>query len=194
MLQHRLTDAKTLDRAVEALSNSDERPTSVEILKDGARIWYDLGELHGVSLGEFCLHVPANWFWGKKKREKWIKADRVARAARIVAAKHETRSYLKIYDYNVTYTPMVYFASVPIKGGKYALVERNSDDKFELTKMAREWLIDNIADSVYCEYWQYGDTAQLAFKFDADRLNFVKWVQYLREKEQEEKKKGKKKG
>lgn len=82
-MQHRLTDTKTLDRAVEALSNSyvkcDLQPTSVEILKDGARIWYDLGELHGESLGEFCLHVPAYWFWGKKKREKWIKEDRITR-------------------------------------------------------------------------------------------------------------------
>ena len=190
-MQHRLTDTKTLDRAVEALS-TDERPTSVEILKDGARIWYDLGALHGESLGEFCLHVPANWFWGKKKREKWIKEDRLIRQTWEAYSKYETRSCFKMFQ--LTFTPMNYFASVPVKGGKYALVERDSDDKFELTKMAREWLIDNIADPVYCEYWQYGDTAQLAFNFDADRLNFVKWLRELKEKEAEERKKGKKNG
>ena len=83
---HRLTDGKTLDRAVEALSTPyvecNERPTSVEILKSGdrARIWFDLGELNGESLGEYCKHVPGHWFWGKKKREKWIKEDRIARS------------------------------------------------------------------------------------------------------------------
>ncbi len=95
--------------------------------------------------------------------------------------------------FKITYTPMFYFASLSVKGGKYALVERNSDDKFELTKITREWLIDNIADPINCEYWEYGDSAQLAFKFDADRLNFVKWMSWLKEKEREEKKrKGKK--
>ena len=82
--------------------------------------------------------------------------------------------------FQITHTPMAYFANVPVKGGPNALVERDSDDKFQLTKMTREWLIDNLADPVYCEYWQYGDVAQLAFKFDADRLNFVKWASSLK--------------
>ncbi len=179
-MQHRLTD-KTLDRALEALS-ANERPTSVEILKDGdrARIWFDLGELHGASLGEYCKHVPGHWFWGRKKREKWIKEDRIAREDRAVTAKHGARSCLKMFK--ITYTPMNYFANAPIKGGKNAIVERDSDDKFQLTKMAREWLYDNLTDSLDCEYWQYGDMAQLAFKFDIDRLNFVKWVSSLKKK------------
>lgn len=98
-----------------------------------------------------------------------------------------------LINITLTYTPMNYFASVPVKGGKNALVERDSDNKFQLTKLAREWLYDNLANLTDCEYWQYGDTAQLAFKFDADRLNFVKWMSWHKEKEQR-KKKGKKNG
>lgn len=84
--------------------------------------------------------------------------------------------------FQLTYTPMTYFVNLSIKGGKNAVVERNPDSKFELTKMAKEWLIDNIVDLTNCEYWEYGDTAQLAFKFDADRLNFAKWAISLKQK------------
>ena len=190
-MQHRLTDAKTLDRAQEALS-SDVRPDSVELLKDGerARIWFDLGELLGESLGEYCHHVPGRWFWGRKKREKWEKENRIVR--REAAEKVEQELYDLIGPlvdgrrgfFNTTYSQMNYSANLSIKGGPNAVVERDpTEDRaaahFILTAKVKEWLRSNAP---YAEFCEFGDQAQLFFNSDEDRLNFVKWSSTLNRK------------
>ncbi len=192
-MKHRLTDAKTLDRAQEALS-SDVRPDSVEILKDGrARIWFELGDYLGESLGEYCHHVPGRWFEGRKKREKWAKEDRIVRQAAVEKRDQELHDLIgplvngrRGFYFEPSYTPMAFSASLSVKGGPNALVQRDLEDRaashFVLTLKAKAWLRANLTDFKDCEFWGYGDQAQLFFKLDNDRLNFVKWSSTLNKK------------
>ncbi len=93
------TDPKLIEQAIKAMapgypSDVDEDgnevwddplvPTSVELLDDSARIWYEFDETvdedgNHVSEFEFSLVVPIYHFWGRKKRDKYLKEQKIER-------------------------------------------------------------------------------------------------------------------
>lgn len=64
-------------------------PTSVELdeQKGVARIWFEfpeeIDEGHMTFAWQFSLSVPMYWFWGKKKKDKYLKAQKKEREERL---------------------------------------------------------------------------------------------------------------
>ncbi len=86
---HGQTKPELIEQAIKGLTPADgERdgptPTSVELLDDYARVWFEFfaedAETYDVA-GDwsYSLAVPLYYFWGKKKREKYLKEQRKSR-------------------------------------------------------------------------------------------------------------------
>ena len=57
-------------------------PTSVELCDDFARVWFEYDPEYGDDADnkwEFSLCVPLYHFWGRKKREQYLKEQRKQR-------------------------------------------------------------------------------------------------------------------
>lgn len=81
------TNPELLKKALAALQPQygdpwTEKPTSVELFEDRgyARVWFEYEEDHASEISfdwEFSLALPIFYFWGKKKRDKYLKQRRI---------------------------------------------------------------------------------------------------------------------
>ena len=99
---HGDTKPELIEKAIEALTSPHEgelidndtfvagrigdTPTSVELFDDYARVWFEYFEEDAprdaiVKEWGYYLCVPAYHFWGKKKREKYLRASRESRTS-----------------------------------------------------------------------------------------------------------------
>ncbi len=76
-----------IEQAITALTPADEErdgptPTSVELLDDYARVWFEVfaeEDYDVVGDWSYSMAVPLYHFWGRKKREKYLKEQRKIR-------------------------------------------------------------------------------------------------------------------
>ena len=83
------TNPKLIEQAIDALTPIYEEfsgsiPTSVELFDDYAKVWFEFDEDDAeegavVIDWEYFLCVPLYYFWGKKKRDKYMKENKIPR-------------------------------------------------------------------------------------------------------------------